>query len=185
MYILIMENTIEQVADFIKRYKSIAIVTFTLGKYTEEFGFEKHLFNVDNYNCILKLLNSNPNWENKDENIYEKNDICPYKIIDTIIYKIKNSPYDLIVTAESKKSQEIYVSEEYIKKELHFLRKHHTFKLEHQCSISLGNLYSFKLNLMCNTSPDTYNSHSSLLKIIDILKAVDNNILSDYVFEKL
>lgn len=185
MYILIMENTIDQVADFIKRYKSIANVTFTLGKYTEEFGFEKHLFNEDKYNCILKLLRSNPNWENKDENIYEKIDVCPYKIIDTIIYKIKNGPYDLIVTAESKKCQEIYVSDEYIKKELHFLRKHHTFKLEHQCSISLGNLYSFKLNLQCNTDPDTYNSHSSLLKIIDIIKAVDVDNLGDYTFQKL
>jgi len=180
-----MENTIEQVADFIKRYKSVAIVTFTLGKYTDEFGFEKHLFNIDNYNSILKLLNSNPNWENKDENNYEKFNNCPYKIIDTIIYKIKNSPYDLIVTAESKKSQEIYISEDYIKKELRFLRKCHIFQPDHQCSISLGNLYSFKLNLMCNTNPDTYNSHSSLLKIIDIIKAVDIDNSGDYVFEKL
>ena len=148
MYILIMENTIEQVADFIKRYKSIAIVTFTLGKYTEEFGFEKHLFHIDKYNCILKLLNSNPNWENKDESNYEKFNNCPYKIIDTIIYKIKNSPYDLIVTAESKKSQEIYISDDYIKKELHFLRKYHTFQLNCENSISLGNVYSFKLKLL-------------------------------------
>ena len=180
-----MENTIEQVADFIKRYKSIAIVTFTLGKYTEEFGFEKHLFNVDKYNCILKLLSSNPNWENKDENIYEKNDVCPYKIIDTIIYKIKNSPYDLIVTAESKKSQEIYVSDDYIKKELHFLRKYHTFQLEHQYSISNGDIYSFILKLHCNSTPDTYNSHSSLLKIIDIIKVLDECKTNEYVFEKL
>ena len=180
-----MENTIEQTADFIKRYKSVANVTFTLGKYTDEFGFEKHIFHRDNYNCILELLNSNPNWENKDENNYEKINKCPYKIIDTIIYKIKNSPYDLIVTAESKKSQEIYVSDDYNKKELHFLRKCHVFQLEHQCSISIGNLYSFKLNLQCNTNPDTYNSHSSLLKIIDIIKAVDIDNSGDYVFEKL
>lgn len=180
-----MENTIEQVADFIKRYKSVAVVTFTLGKYTDKFGFEKHIFHSHNYNCILKLLNSNPNWENKDENNYEKFNKCTYKIIDTIIYKIKNSPYDLIVRAESKKSQNVYISEDYIKKELLFLRKHHTFKLEHECSISNGEIYSFILNLQCNTNPDTYNSHSSLLKIIDIIKALDNDNSSDYVFEKL
>ena len=180
-----MENTIDHVADFIKRYKSVANVTFTLGKYTDEFGFEKHIFHKDKYETILNLLNSNPNWENKDEKNYEKFNSCPYKIIDTIIYKIKNSPYDLIVTAESKKSQEIYISEDYIKKELHFLRKYHTFQLNCENSISIGNIYSFKLNLKCNTDPDTYNSHSSLLKIIDIIKAVDVDNLGDYTFQKL
>ena len=180
-----MENTIENVADFIKRYKSVANVTFTLGKYTDNFGFEKHIFHKEKYESILDLLNSNPKWENKCENNYEKFNVCPYKIIDTIIYKIKNSPYDLIVTAESKKTQEMYISEDYIKKELHFLRKCHTFQLNYENSISLGNLYSFKLNLHCNTNPDTYNSHSSLLKIIDIIKVVDVDNSSDYVFEKL
>lgn len=180
-----MENIIEHVADFIKRYKSVANLTFTLGKYTDEFGFEKHLFQKEKYTSILNLLNSNPNWENKDESNYEKFNICPYKVIDTIIYKIKNSPYDLIVTAESKKSQEIYVSDDYIKKELHFLRKYHTFQLEHQYSISNGDIYSFILKLHCNSNSDTYNSHSSLLKIIDIIKVLDECKTNEYVFEKL
>jgi hypothetical protein len=180
-----MENTIDHVADFIKRYKSVANVTFTLGKYTDEFGFEKHIFQEEKYKCILDLLNSNPNWENKDENNYEKFNMCPYKIIDTIVYKIKNSPYDLIVTAESKKTHETYISEDYIKKELLFLRKCHTFHLDYENSVSHGNLYIFKLKLHNNSNPDTYNSHSSLLKIIDIIKAVDLDNSRDYVFEKL
>jgi len=180
-----MENTIEQVADFIKRYKSVSNVTFTIGKYTEEFGFEKQLFHRDKYESILGLLNSNPNWEEKKQNNLEKFNSCPYKIIDTIIYKIKNSPYDLIVTAESKRTQEIYVSDDYIKKELHFLRKYHTFQLEHQYSISNGDIYSFILKLHCNSNPDTYNSHSSLLKIIDIIKVLDECKTNEYVFEKL
>lgn len=180
-----MENTIEQVADFIKRYKSVSNVTFTLGKYIDEFGFEKHIFHKDKYDCILNLLNSNPNWEEKKQNNLEKFNSCPYKIIDTIIYKIKNSPYDLIVTAESKKTQEIYISDDYIKKELHFLRKYHTFQLNCENSISIGNVYSFKLNLRCNNDPDTYNSHSSLLKIIDIIKVLDECKTNDYTFQKL
>lgn len=180
-----MENTIEQVADFIKRYKSVANVTFTLGKYSEEFGFEKHIFQKEKYKCILDLLNSNPKWENKYENIHEKFNNCPYKIVDTIIYKIKNSPFDLIISADSKKLQKIYVSDDYNKKELHFIRKCHKFQLDHQYSISNGDIYSFTLNLHCNSNPDTYNSHSSLLKIIDIIKVVDTDNLGDYVFEKL
>lgn len=180
-----MEITIEQVADFIKRYKSVSNVTFTLGKYTEEFGFEKHIFHKDKYECILDLLNSNPKWEEKKQNNLEKFNTCTYKIINTIIYKIKNSPYDLIVTAESKRSQEIYISDDYIKKELHFLRKHHIFQLDSEYSISKGDTYSFKLNLKCNTDPDTYNSHSSLLKIIDIIKVLDECKTNDYTFQKL
>jgi hypothetical protein len=180
-----MENTIEQVADFIKRYKSVSNVTFTIGKYTEEFGFEKQLFHRNKYGSILDLLNSNPNWEEKKQNNHEKFEVCTYKIINTIIYKITNSPYDLIVTAESKRSQQIYNSDDYIKKELYFLRKHHVFQLDNEYSISKGDVYGFKLNLLCNNDPDTYNSNSSLLKIIDILKVLDECKTNDYVFEKL
>lgn len=180
-----MENVIEHVADFIKRYKSVANLTFTLGKYVDDFGFEKHIFQKEKYISILNLLNSNPNWENKDENNYEKFNNCPYKIIDTIIYNIKNSPYDLIVSAESKKSQKMYVSDDYTKKELQFTRKCHTFQLEHEHNISNGDTYSFILKLQCNSDPDTYNSHSSILKIIDIIKAVDIDNSGDYLFEKL
>lgn len=180
-----METTIDYIADFIKRYKSVANVKFTLGKYTDEFGFEKQLFQKEKYNCILNLLNSNTSWENKEENNHEKIIKGPYKIIDTIVYKIKNSPYDLIVTAESKKNQDVFMAADYIKKEILFLRKSHIFQLEHEYSIANGDIYGFKLNLQHNTNPDTYNSHSSLLKILDIIKAIDKDNSGDYVFEKL
>ena len=180
-----MESTIETVADFIKRYKSFANVKFTLGKYTDEFGFENHLFHKEKYESILNLLDSNPNWENKKEISHEKIDICPFKIVDTITYKIKNSPYDLIITAESKKCQDIYISDDYIKKEITFLRKCHTFQLGYEYSISHGHIYSFKINLHTNSNTDTYNSHSSLLKILDIVKVIDKCKTNDYSFEKL
>tara|TARA_B100000768_G_scaffold179375_1_gene196926 strand:- start:1450 stop:1992 length:543 start_codon:yes stop_codon:yes gene_type:complete len=180
-----MEPTILNVADFIKRYKNVSNIKFTLGKYTEQFGFEKHLFQKEKYQCILNLLNSNSQWEDKNETILTKNNKIPYKIIDTITYKIKNSPYDLIITAESKKSQEFYISEEYIKKEVSFTRKCHIFQISYENSVQYGDVFNFNLIFSKNENTDTYNSHSSLLKIIDIIKAVDTNNTVDYVFEKL
>ena len=64
-----LENIINPVADFIKRYKSINSINvyFTLGKYTEEFGFEKHIFNSENYIKIINLLENCNTWENKSK----------------------------------------------------------------------------------------------------------------------
>lgn len=180
-----MENAISDIADFIKRYKNVSNIRFTLGKYTDEFGFEKQLFQKDKYRSILKLLNSNPNWEDKKEIISTKTDKVPCKIIDTIIYKIKNCPYDLIVTAESKKNQDRYISEEYIKKEAIFFRKCHIFQIYYENAVQIGDVFNFNLVFSKNENADTYNSHSSLLKIIDIIKAVDEDNLHEYVFEKL
>jgi len=52
-----MEDAILHVGDFIKRYKSLKsiIIKFTLGKYSSEFGFERHLFHEGNYTKILNL----------------------------------------------------------------------------------------------------------------------------------
>tara|TARA_B110001450_G_scaffold251814_1_gene272472 strand:+ start:4869 stop:5411 length:543 start_codon:yes stop_codon:yes gene_type:complete len=180
-----MENVISDVADFIKRYKNVSNVRFTLGKYTEKFGFEKHLFQKEKYQSVLSLLNSNPHWDDKKETVSEKNNKVPCKIIDTIIYKIKNSPYDLIVTSESKKNQECYISDEYIKKETSFFRKCHIFQISYENSIQDGDVFNFNLNFRKNENTDTYNSHSSLLKILDIIKAVDKDNPCEYVFEKL
>lgn len=180
-----MENTISNVADFIKRYKSVGNIKFTLGKYTEQFGFEKQIYHREKYECILKLLNSNPNWSDITKSTLEKNNNVTYKIIDTLIYKNENGPYDLIITAESNKYQDIYISEDYVKNEINFMRKCHTFQISHESDVYIGNVFSFNLLLHKNENPDTYNSHSSLLKIIDIIKAVDNDNPDDYVFKKL
>tara|TARA_B110001452_G_scaffold255223_1_gene247446 strand:- start:12395 stop:12952 length:558 start_codon:yes stop_codon:yes gene_type:complete len=185
-----MENTISNIADFIKRYKSIANIRFTLGKNMDKFGFEKHLFQKENYSQILNTLISNPNWEDKNDFTLSKNNKIPFKIIDKVIYNIKNSPYDLIIEAESKKFREIYISEEYIRKEVSFFRKCHTFQVYYENTVAGGDIFNFNL-ILCTQkreeepNTDTYNSHSSLLKIIDILKVVDTNIPNEYVFEKL
>ena len=180
-----MENAICEIADFIKRYKSVANINFTLGKYTDAFNFEKNLFHEEKYNLILNLLNSNDKWDVKREETLDVNNVTTFKIIDTLIYKIKNSPYDMIITAESKKSQQIYISEEYIKKESFYTRKCHTFHISHENSIQYGNIYTFNIIFTKNESTDTYNSHSSLLKILDIIKTVDTCKKNNYVFEKL
>jgi hypothetical protein len=180
-----MESTIDCLADFIKRYKTIANIRFTLGKYSDDFGFEKHLFHGEKYDRVLGLLNSNLKWDDHTQFTHEKNTKVTVKIIDTIIYKIENGPYDLIITAENKKCEDMYMSEDYVKKEINFLRKHHTFQVSHENNIDLGDIYSFNLLLHKNSNTDTYNSHSSILKIIDIINAIDNYKTNEYVFKKL
>lgn len=181
-----MESTISDVADFIKRYKDVAIIRFTLGKYTTEFkSFEKHLFQEENYFNIMKLLESNPNWDDRNEEILNKNNVVSYKIIDSIIYLVENGPYDIFITAESKKNQEIYISDDYIKKIIRYKRKTHVFELGHENNISNGNIYNFSLIFKKNSYNDTYNSHSSILKIEDILKSVDREKPEYYTFKKL
>ena len=65
------------------------------------------------------------------------------------------------------------------------MRKCHTFQISHESDVSNGDVFSFNLQLHKNVNSDTYNSHSSLLKIIDIIKVVDSDKSGDYVFEKL
>ena len=180
-----MENTISDVSDFIKRYKNVGNIRFTLGRYTVGFGFEKQIYHRGKYDLILKLLNSNPGWDDVTNSILEKNNNVTYKIIDTLIYKNEKGPYDLIITAESKKCQSVYISEDYVKNEINFMRKCHTFQISHESDVSNGDVFSFNLQLHKNVNSDTYNSHSSLLKIIDIIKVVDSDKTGDYVFEKL
>lgn len=180
-----MENTISEVADFIKRYKCVANINFTIGKYTDAFNFEKQLFHREVYEKILKMLNSNDKWEGTRQNTLTVNNKEPFKIIDSIIYKIKDSPYDLMITAESKKNQPVFVSEEYTKDESFFTRKCHTFCVSHENSVRYGDIFNFNIIFTKNENTDTYNSHSSLFKILDILKEIDASKNNTYTFEKL
>ncbi len=126
-----LEDIITRVADFIKRYKCIDSVGiyFTLGKYTEEFGFEKHIFQFENYMKIVSLLENCDTWEDTSKTESKKFKSEPEKIVDSLIIRCQNGPYDIIITAQTKNTREIYISEDFTYEENIYKRKNHTFYL--------------------------------------------------------
>lgn len=182
-----MEITITEIADFIKRYKSIAEFSFTIGKYTKDFGFDKKILNNSDTDRIEELLKTCNTWEDKD--LYENNeiDLGYTKTIDFIVYTIENGPYDIIVSADIFKKTESYVSEEYIKKINTYTKKSHCFKIVKEYSIKNGDENTFILTLQnkSDTISDMYNSHSSILKILDIIKTLDKEKNKTYLFKKI
>ena len=172
----IAEEIITHVADFIDMYRYLPEIKFNfiLGKYSSNFGFERHLFHKEKYNEIKLFLESCTSWENiknietgkKDtnEDINEE-DEC----IDTIIIVCKNGSFDLCVSVYS----DINISG--TKKQISYNKKNHTF--------NLATIYN-ELNEIFYTCyitahvPSNYSSiyisHSSLLKVCDILIKVNN-----------
>jgi hypothetical protein len=115
-----LDETINLIAKFIETHrcnKNIEI-KFTLGKYTEVFGFEKHLFHEENYKKIMKLLESCDKWEEITEESDEQFTDEPEKIVDTVILSYTGSPYDILITAETKKNTRV-------------ISRKHTLKIVH------------------------------------------------------
>lgn len=165
-----LEDIITRVADFIKRYKCINPVSihFTLGKYTEQFGFEKHLFQIENYTKIINLLENCNTWEYKNETEGKQ---VPRKILDTMIIRCKNGPYDIIVTAQT--NTELLTGEMKSKENI-YKRKNHTFSI--QCNSNSLNEIFYTANVIADIPDgykDTYIAHSSLLKVIDLILACE------------
>ena len=172
-----LENIITRVADFIKRYKCINSINiyFTLGKYTKEFGFEKHIFQVQNYIKIINLLEKCNTWDDTFKTETKKIKTNPEKIIDSLIINCQNGPYDIIITAQSKKTSEIHVTDEFIQEEYIYKRKNHTFYISKQSTDLDEKFYmaSIQADIPENYT-DTYIAHSSLLKIKDLMLACEN-----------
>ena len=159
-----LEVSITRVADFIKRYKCVnsIIFRFTLGKYTDMFGFEKQLFQEEKYNTILNLLNKCSSWDKKEEKDHEKFKYEPEKIVDTIIIKCDNGPYDILITAETVKKTPFYMSEEFKLNEKIYKKKNHKFVLSK--GVSNLNEVIYSASIIPNVPKeytDSYISHSS------------------------
>lgn len=179
-----LEETITRVADFIKRYKCIKSIKirFTLGKYTDEFGFEKHIFHEENYDKILTLLNNCSTWESLEQEKYEKIKNEPEKIIDSVIITCKNGPYDILITAETKKQVDIYISEDFSQEIKTYKRKNHCFNISKETS-ELDKTF-FRASIFAyipEKYTDTYIAHSSLLKVQDLIRACDES-QNEFIF---
>jgi len=171
-----LENMITRVTDFMRRYTCVENIRirFTLGKYNKEFGFEKHIFHEDKYEDILKLLNNCNSWDKHEKNNYRKYK-NESKIIDSIIILCENGPYDIIVTAETKRQDGLYISEDFELTENVYVRKNHTFIVSKYHADIEGKFYTCSI---IPVVPDTYTinyiAHSSLLKIQDLIHICDD-----------
>lgn len=181
-------DIIIQISDFIKRYKSFknVIICVKIGKHSQ-FGFEEGIFSEENYNKILNLLNSCETWEDKEVLLMDKFIYKPTKIIDTLIFKYNNTPYDFIVTAETISKEQFFVSEMNKSKLDKYTRKYHGFNLL-KCKDErfIGQeKYNFILEIIKTSNvKDTYLSESTLLKIKDIINCCEK-ISKDSYLEKI
>ena len=166
-----LENIITRVSDFIKRYRDTnCTISFTLGKYTTEFGFEKNLFQVEKYNRILDLLQNCSTWDSTDSNTTEKFQSVPLKVVDKLIITCENGPYDIMVEASSIEGL-VYVADDYIRQESIFKRKNHTFVLAKNSTRLVDETF-YTASIIADIPvdfTDTYIAHSSLLKITDLV----------------
>ena len=191
-----IENVILKVADFIKKYKTLnnTQFKFTLGKYNTIFGFEKQLYQESKYNDILKLLNKCSTWDNKYEKNTKKINPESDNVIDNLIIICENGPYDIILTVEpiNKIQYNDYSLDETNNDETNnnekiYIRKYHSFVLNKITSNVNDTIYNLSLipELPLGYT-DTYISHSSLLKMCDLISVCNdvNGSLSLKILQK-
>lgn len=191
----IKTEIINYIGNFIDKYRNYENINikFALGKYSEQFGFEDHLFQKDNYTKIKSLLESCLTWENTNININTTEHKSKLrsklfqssKEIDKIIILCKSGSYDIMVSInEIVNEEKIYENENENEYVISFKKKNHIFNL---CIIKtdINEIY-YKFNISSIIPPDyssVYISHSSLLKICDTLSKLDNN--THFIFDIL
>jgi len=163
-----LDETINLIAKFIETYKSNENIKikFMLGKYSEIFGFEKHLFHEENYSKIINLLESCTSWEEITEETDEQFIDEPEKIVDSTILSYIGSPYDFVIVAQTTKNNRVFKSETYVENSIHYTRKNHTYSLYNDTEQN----FRFELNLILDPKiSNVYLAHSSILKLNDVI----------------
>ena len=197
----IKTEIINYIGNFIDKYRNYENINikFALGKYSEQFGFEDHLFQKDNYTKIKSLLESCLTWENTNINInttehkskLQSKLFQSSKEIDKIIILCKSGSYDIMVSINeivneeiNNENEKIYENENENEYVISFKKKNHIFNL---CIIKtdINEIY-YKFNISSIIPPDyssVYIGHSSLLKICDTLSKLDNH--THFIFDIL
>lgn len=157
----------DSIQKFIEKNKDYTI-KFSLGKYSDVFGFDSQLFNNDNYNKIFKLLESCSTWESSEEEILEDY-VENFEILDSMILVCPESPFDIIVKAENQKEE--IQQKDYAKKILTYTRKYHSFILSNDDDFYVD------LKIINNKIDPKYLAESSYLKILDLIKLFETKEL--------
>jgi len=164
-----MNKIINQLTEFIESNKCDGThIKFALGKYTEKFGFDQKLFNLDNYRKIKNMLESYNGWEEVSEEVYEYTDEYAVKILNSMIIKYENGPYDILVTAETIDKYDINDVDNPETNVYFYTRKHHGFVLKNYTFSVKDDIQKFELYIMKSTVCSKYLAESSMLKIKDV-----------------
>lgn len=150
----------DSIQKFIENNKNYTI-KFSIGKYSDAFGFDNQIFNHDNYLKIFNLLESCTTWESSEEVVledYAEN----FETIDSMILVCPYSPYDIIVKAQVEKDE--IMKDSYMKEILTYKRKYHEFILSNDTEFYID------IKITNNNVDSKYLAESSYLKILDIIK---------------
>ena len=183
----IQSDIINHVEKFIDKNRGSPGVNFRfiLGKYSEHFGFEPHIFHKEKYEEIKLFLESCVSLENVIVNENEKNSENENEINSEIdseidsenenLILLTNDCYDLIITIDFK----VTVKSNLIlnRKTTSFFKKNHVFVLS-IITTSLDEIYyMFEIVAIIPLHyTSRYISHSSLLKICDIITKLNNSL---------
>ena len=157
----------DSIQKFIEKNKNY-IIKFSIGKYSDAFGFDNQIFNHDNYLKIFKLLESCTTWESSEEVVledYAEN----FETIESLILVCPDSPYDIIVKAYVEKDE--IPKDSYMKEILTYKRKYHEFILSNDTEFYID------IKITNNNVDSKYLAESSYLKILDIIKLFEKTHL--------
>jgi len=168
----INEKIITHVENFIDKNRHLSRVKFRfiLGKYSKHFGFEPHIFQKEKYEEIKTFLESCVLWENNDIHTENENENENENDNENLIL-CTNGSYDLMITPNLNSNIPG------IRNITSFNIRCHVFTL----SIIKNELneiyYTFEIiaNVPVNYT-SKYISHSSLLKIGDILTKINPDL---------
>lgn len=150
----------DSIQKFIEKNKNY-IIKFSIGKYSDAFGFDNQIFNHDNYLKIFNLLESCKTWESSEEVVLEDY-VENFETVDSIILVCPDSPYDIIAKAQIEKKESPKTG--YTKEIFSYKRKYHEFILSNDTEFYMD------LKIINNNIDSKYLAESSYLKILDIIK---------------
>jgi hypothetical protein len=177
----INEKIITHVENFIDKNRHLPRVKFRfiLGKYSKHFGFEPHIFQKEKYEEIKTFLESCVLWENNDIHTENENDNDNDNDNDNEnenLILCTNGSYDLMVTPNLNSN---ILG---IRNITSFNIRCHAFTLSIIKNTLNEIYYTFEIIAKVPVNyTSKYISHSSLLKIGDILTKINHDL--DLQFE--
>ena len=190
-----VENLANDLLPSIKKYicNEECNIKITIGKCrvsdvkNHGIHFDKKLFNETNFIKMKNLLESCKEWDNiVDVEIVNSTEI-PKKIFYSTVINFHDSPYDIVIEAESSEKEEKFISADYKENKIIYDRKHHIYEI-YKITNEFKTDYSFSIILKnVNGISEKYLLHSTLLKIEDMINSCENigENLKEYTITQL
>tara|TARA_B100000963_G_scaffold361971_2_gene401464 strand:- start:9355 stop:9909 length:555 start_codon:yes stop_codon:yes gene_type:complete len=182
-----MEKLIEIIFNVYDSYKNKenTILSYNIGKYSDEFKFDDKVISKNIYDTIKEKLESCKSW---DDISYETGDkiIKPEYNYKNLIVSFLNLPFDIKLSVNSFTEIEdldnVIIEQNIIR----YKRKNHTFVLIE----TKDNFKKYNYNVLLevnlvSTKNISYIAESSILKILDINKMIEKNDYNTIMIDKI